>query len=98
MVADALYKGFHCGNELIDRAMATPLISEDDGNEASFGDSLKNVSMYEKKFPKGRKITNKVKVGKGEFNLISNSDDGGVSIDEYKYKEYKEYNNKFINS
>jgi len=42
-VADALYDGFHFTNEIIERAIASPLLHEDD--EISFSKSVKAVPM-----------------------------------------------------
>ena len=90
-VSDALYTGFNCTNEIISRAIASPLM--EDGNEVNFKDSIMSVPMNTKKFPKGRNMTSKVKVKKSEFNLVK-KDDGGVDIEEYKYTEFSEKKQK----
>ena len=55
----------------------------------SFGDSIKSVPMLKTKMPVGRDLTNKVKVLKRDFNQVS-KDDGGESVDSYKYKLVEE--------
>lgn len=91
-VSNALYTGFNCTNEIISRAIASPLM-EDDGNEVNFRESIMSVPMNTKKFPKNRNMTSKVKVKKSEFNLVK-TDDGGVDIEEYKYTEFNEKKQK----
>lgn len=86
-VSEALYEGFHFTNEVISRAIASPLMES--GKEVSFKNSILSVPMNNKKFPKGRNMTSKVKVKKSEFNLVK-KDDGGVDIEEYKYTEFNE--------
>ena len=87
-VADALWNGFNFTNEVIKRAIASPLMNLD-GEEMSFGDSIKSVPMLKTKMPVGRDLTNKVKVLKRDFNQVS-KDDGGESVDSYKYKLVEE--------
>ena len=84
-VADALYNGFHFTTEVIARAIATPLMEY--GEEINFKQSILSVPMNNKKFPKGRNMTSKVKINKSKFNLVK-KDDGGVEFDKYKYELY----------
>ena len=88
-VADALWNGFHFTNEVMNRAIASPLMNLD-GEEMSFGDSIKSVPMLKTKMPVGRDLTNKVKVLKRDYKLVS-KDDGGESVDSYKYKLVEEH-------
>jgi hypothetical protein len=90
-VVDALCNGFNCTNELINRAIAQPLI--ENGSEKSFAESIKSVPLNKIKFPVGRKMTSKVKVLKRDFNLI-NGDDGGVPLKKYKYDVVKKEEKK----
>lgn len=87
-VATALWNGVHFTNEAINRAIASPLMNLA-GEEMSFGDSIKSVPMLKAKMPVGRNLTNKIKVSKRDFNQVS-SDDGGESLESYKYKVVKE--------
>ena len=87
-VATALWNGVHFTNEAINRAIASPLMNLA-GEEMSFGDSIKSVPMLKKKMPVGRNLTNKVNVLKRDFNQVS-KDDGGESLDSYKYKFVEE--------
>ena len=86
-VASSLYDGFHFTNEIIMRAIASPLIENDE--ELSFDNSIKSVKMNNKKFPLGRRITSKVEIKKNEFNLVKGLD-GGININEYKFVEIVE--------
>ena len=86
-VADALYDGFHFTNEIIERAIASPLLYEDE--EISFSKSVTAIPMNNEKFPKGRAMTSKVNIKKKDFNLVK-GDDKGYSLDKYKYSEGKE--------
>ena len=86
-VADALYDGFHFTNEIIERAIASPLLHEDD--EISFSKSVKAVPMNKEKFPKGRAMTSKVEIKRKDFNLVK-GDDKGFGLDKYKYSEGEE--------
>ena len=88
-VATVLWNGVHFTNEAINRAIASPLMNLA-GEEMSFGDSIKSVPMLKKKMPVGRNLTNKIKVSKRDFNQVSN-DDGGESLESYKYKVVKEH-------
>ena len=83
-VADALYDGFHFTNEIIERAIASPLLHED--GEISFSKSVKAVPMNKEKFPKGREMTSKVEIKRKDFNLVK-GDDKGFGLDKYKYSE-----------
>ncbi len=85
--ADALYSGFHFTNEVINRAIASPFYSGD-MEEDSFAESVKAVKMNKKKMPIKRSMTTKVKVLKREWALVSGND-GGVPLDEYKYKKLR---------
>ena len=82
LVADALYKGFFFTNEIIERAIKNPLIHENE--EVSFSKSIKEVSMNNQKFPKGRNITCKIIIKKKDFNLVKNVDNG-YNLEAYKY-------------
>jgi hypothetical protein len=98
-VADALYKGFHFTNEIISRAIESPKkeINKDEiGNivEKSFFESMKSIKINEKKFPKGRKITSKIKVNKKEFNLVS-GEDGGYDLSLYNFKKEKGFTSDY---
>jgi hypothetical protein len=87
-VAEALWNGFNFTNEVINRAIASPLMNLDE--EMSFGDSIKSVPMLTTKMPDiKRSLTNKVKVNKKDYKLVS-KDDGGESVESYKYKVVKE--------
>ena len=86
-VADALYDGFHFTNEIIERAIASPLLYEDE--EISFSKSVTAIPMNNEKFPKGRAMTSKVNIKKKDFNLVK-GDDKGYSLDTYKFSEGKE--------
>jgi hypothetical protein len=60
------------------------------GEEMSFGDSIKSVPMLTTKMPDiKRSLTNKVKVLKRDFKQVS-KDDGGESVESYKYKVVEE--------
>ena len=83
-VARALFHGYHFCNEIIERARENPKIQED-GNELQFIESVKAVKMNKNKFPIGRKLCSKSGIGKHDFNLVK-TEDGGKSIDEYKFK------------
>lgn len=87
-VSEALYNGFHFTNEAIARAIASPLMLEN-GYEANFKESVCSIPMSNKKAPKARKLTSKVKSKKSDFNIVG-KEDGGLSVDEYKYKKYEE--------
>jgi len=87
-VSEALYNGFHFTNEAIARAIATPLML-DGGEEACFKQSLCSVPMNTKKVPKSRNLTSKVKSCKSDFNIVS-KEDGGYSLDNYKYSNFKD--------
>jgi len=87
-VSEALYNGFHFTNEAIMRAIASPLMLEN-GFEANFKESICSVPMNNKKAPKARKLTSKVKSKKSYFNIVG-KEDGGLLVDEYKYKKYEE--------
>ena len=87
-VSEALYNGFHFTNEAIMRAIASPLMLEN-GFEANFKESICSVPMNNKKAPKARKLTSKVKSNKSDFNIVR-KEDGGFSVDEYKYKKFEE--------
>jgi hypothetical protein len=87
-VAEALWNGFNFTNEVINRAIASPLMNLDE--EMSFGDSIKSVPMLTTKMPDiKRSLTNKVKVNKRDYKLVS-KDDGGESVESYKYKVVEE--------
>jgi hypothetical protein len=83
-VANAIWDGFYFTDEVITKALAEPLLQGEEARD--FGDLIKGVRMNKMKFPTGRRITNKVKMGKGEFNLV-NGNDGGKSLYKYKYEE-----------
>ena len=87
-VSEALYNGFHFTNEAIERAIAGPLMLEN-GDEASFKESLCSIPMNKKKVPTSRKLTSKVKTCKSDFNIVI-KEDGGHSLDNYKYKNFIE--------
>jgi hypothetical protein len=87
-VSEALYNGFHFTNEAIMRAIASPLMLEN-GEEANFKQSLCSVPMNTNKLPKSRSLTSKVKSCKSDFNIVS-KEDGGFSLDHYKYNNFKE--------
>jgi len=88
-VADALWNGLNFTNEVINRAIASPLMNLA-GEEMSFGDSIKSVPMLTTKMPDiKRSLTNKVKVNKRDYKLVS-KDDGGESVESYKYKVVEE--------
>ena len=87
LVADALYNGFHFTNEIIERAIASPLMEE--GAELSFSNSLKAISMNKDKFPKKRNMTSKVCVKRKDFKLVR-GDDKGIALNKYKYSEKDE--------
>ena len=82
-VARALFYGYHFCNEVIERARENPII--EDGNEKQFIESVKSVKMLKNKYPVGRKLCSKAEINKHDFNLVK-INDGGKSIDEYKYK------------
>jgi hypothetical protein len=86
-VADALYDGFHFTNEIIERAIASPLLSEE--GELSFSKSVKDVPMNKQKFPTGRHITSKVDAKRKDFNLVKNNDNG-IDLKNYNYTEIVE--------
>jgi hypothetical protein len=86
-VATALFYGYHFCNEVIDRARENPKI--ENGNEKQFIESVKAVKMLKNKYPVGRKLCAKAQISKHDFNLVK-TDDGGKSIDEYKYKIVEE--------
>ena len=88
-VSEALYNGFNFTNELISRAIASPLM--ENGEELDFKDSLFSVPMNNKKFPKGRNVTSKIKVAKSKFNLTK-KEDGGITLNKYKYELYNKEN------
>lgn len=89
--ADAIYNGFNFTNEVMNRAIATPFYG-DDMEEVSFAESVKAVKMNKMKMPKGRKLTTKVKVLQRDWNLTKTAreNDGGVSLEDYKYKNPQE--------
>jgi hypothetical protein len=93
-VATALWNGVHFTNEAINRAIASPLMNLA-GEEMSFGDSIKSVPMLKKKMPVGRNLTNKIKVLKKDFNQVT-KDDGGESLESYKYKVVAEPVDKIV--
>lgn len=87
-VATALWNGLNFTNEVINRAIASPLLDAA-GEEKSFADSIKNIPMLKTKIPVGRDLTNKVKVNKRDFNLVSKND-GGESLESYKFELVEE--------
>jgi hypothetical protein len=83
-VIDALFKGFNFTNEVIDRAIASPLI--ENGEEKSFAESLKSIPMNKDKVPPAsRKLVTKANVKKSDFNLVKGKD-GGLPMTKYQYK------------
>jgi hypothetical protein len=87
-VADALWNGLNFTNEVINRAIASPLMNL--GEEMSFGDSIKSVPMLKTKMPVKRNLTSiKGIVVRKDFKLVS-KDDGGESVESYKYKLVEE--------
>ena len=87
-VATALWNGLNFTNEVINRAIASPLLDAA-GEEKSFADSIKNIPMLKTKLPEKRDLTNKVKVNKRDFNLVSKND-GGESLESYKFELVEE--------
>jgi hypothetical protein len=77
-VARAVFSGYHFTNEIIDRGIKFG------STEESFKDTILNIKMSKEKMPKGRRITNKVKLPKKAFNLV-NGKDGGENISTYKW-------------
>ena len=89
-VATALWKGLNFTNEAINRAIASPLLDAA-GEEKSFADSIKSIPMLAQKMPVGKRaLTNKVKVNKRDFNLVSKND-GGESLESYKFELVEEH-------
>ena len=89
-VATALWKGLNFTNEAINRAIASPLLDAA-GEEKSFADSIKSIPMLVQKMPVGKRaLTNKVKVNKRDFNLVSKND-GGESLESYKFELVEEH-------
>jgi hypothetical protein len=87
-VATALWNGLNFTNEVINRAIASPLLDAA-GEEKSFADSIKSIPMLKTKLPEKRDLTNKVKINKRDFNLVSKND-GGESLESYKFELVEE--------
>lgn len=89
-IAEQIYNGYNFTDELIAEAMIQPVIeAEKQKEEQSLADKMLTIDMEKKKFPVGRKITNKTKVNKGDFNLKNHTVVGRRSMEEYKYKKAK---------
>lgn len=81
-VAKALFDGFNFTDEVLLRAMMSPLIEDN----TTFADSILKVKMNKMKMPTGRNLTSKVKLNKSKFNLVSDNDDGR-DLSSYIYKK-----------
>jgi len=84
-VAQAVFSGYHFTNEIIDRGI------QSGPPEESFKDTILSTKMSREKMPRGRKITNKVKLPKKAFNLVS-GEDGGKNISTYTWTPTNEEN------
>ena len=93
-VLTELYHGYHFMDDISRRAIAQPRIDAMN-QEMSFRESFLSIPIKEEKIPKRRLTTNetlkiddvKVKVNRKSLNLIANDqDDGGASLESYKYK------------
>lgn len=81
-VADSLYNGINFTNEAITRGIENPFFLK--GEEQTLFESIKNVTMLNKKFPKYRNIVTKAPVKRKHFKLVTKND-GGKSLENYKY-------------
>jgi hypothetical protein len=81
-VADSLYNGINFTNEAITRGIENPFFLK--GEEQTLFESIKNVTMLNKKFPKYRNIVTKAPVKRKDFKLVRKND-GGKSLENYKY-------------